>query len=169
MKFTYCPDCGTKLIEKEIGDEGLVPYCQVCERPWFPLSYTCTITLVVNEEKEIALIRQGYVSETNYVCIAGYMKPGESGETTAAREVEEELGLKPYKISYVNSYPFEKKDMLMLGFAARVRKAEFHISQEVDKAEWFTYEEAVEKLRPGSIALQLCKEGYRLIREEEQP
>lgn len=166
MKFTYCPDCGKKLTKKEIGDEGLVPYCPECGRPWFALSYTCTITLVVNEENEIALIRQGYVSETNYVCIAGYMKPGESGETTAAREVEEELGLKPYKITYVNSYPFERKDMLMLGFTARVKKADFHISQEVDKAEWFTYQEAVEKLRPGSIAQQLCMEGYCMIEKE---
>lgn len=166
MKFTYCPDCGAQLVEKTIGDEGLVPYCENCKRPWFPLSYTCTITLVVDEEGEIALIRQGYVSETNYVCIAGYMKPGEGAEMTAAREVEEELGLKPYQIAYVKSYPFERKDMLMLGYVARVKKGEFCLSQEVDQADWFTYEEAVKRLRPGSIARQLCVEGYQAVMKE---
>ena len=33
MKFTYCPHCGTKAIQKEIGDEGLMNYCPTCEIP----------------------------------------------------------------------------------------------------------------------------------------
>lgn len=52
---------GKKLVHKEIGDEGLMPYCNKCERPIFDLPYTCIITLVVNENGEAALIRQGYV------------------------------------------------------------------------------------------------------------
>lgn len=31
MHFTYCPHCGTKLIEKEIEDEGIIPYCESCK------------------------------------------------------------------------------------------------------------------------------------------
>ena len=93
MKFTYCPHCGTKLILKEIGDEGPTPWCTACEKPLFPTFYTCTINLVVNEYREIALIRQGYVSTENYVCVAGYMKPGERAEDSAHREIKEELGL----------------------------------------------------------------------------
>ena len=27
MQFQYCPACGAKAIQKEIGDEGLMPYC----------------------------------------------------------------------------------------------------------------------------------------------
>ena len=49
MKFTYCPDCGTKLIQKEIGDEGLMPYCENCKKPLFDMFSTCIIALVVNE------------------------------------------------------------------------------------------------------------------------
>lgn len=33
MRFTYCPDCGKKLIMKEIGDEGEIPYCDGCKKP----------------------------------------------------------------------------------------------------------------------------------------
>lgn len=164
MKFTYCPDCGSKLIEREIGDEGLVPFCKTCSRPWFPLSYTCTITLVVNELGEIGLIRQGYVSATNYICVAGYMKPGERAEDTAAREVLEEVGLKAEKIICIDSYPFEKRDMLMLGFVALVKKGEFCLSGEVDQAEWFSYETAMANLKEGSIAKRLCEAGYAKVR-----
>lgn len=159
MKFVCCPQCGAKLEKREIGDEGLVPYCSACGRPWFDMPYACTITLVINEYDEVALIRQGYVSDQYYVCVAGYIKCGETAEQTAAREVEEELGIKPESIRYTRSYYFEKKDMLMLAFEAKVKKGNFHLSGEVDRADWLTYEEAHEKMRPGSVAIQLL-EGY---------
>jgi NAD+ diphosphatase len=158
MRFIHCPYCGDKLIQKEIGDEGEIPYCQKCEVPIIDLPYTCTITLVVNELQEVALIKQDYVSTTNYVCVAGYIKSGESAEETAAREVFEELGIPVERVTYMKSYYYERKDMLMLGFIADVRKMEFHISGEVDKAAWFTYEEALTKLKEGSIAMQLLKD-----------
>lgn len=155
MHFTYCPYCGKKLEEKEIGDEGLVPFCLSCQRPLFDLPETCTITLAVNEYGEAALLRQGYVSQTNYVCVAGHIKTGENAEETAAREVEEEIGICPESVTYINSYYYTKHDMLMLGFLAKVKKAEFSLSCEVDQAEWFLLEEAPEKVRQGSIAQRL--------------
>ena len=108
MKFVCCPQCGAKLEKREIGDEGLVPYCSSCGRPWFDMPYACTITLVINEYDEVALIRQGYVSDQYYVCVAGYVKCGETAEETAAREVEEELGLVPESLRYTRSYYFER-------------------------------------------------------------
>lgn len=157
MRFTYCPHCGNKLIKKEIGDEGLIPYCAGCEIPLWDLFTTCIITAVVNKENEIALLRQNYVSATNHVCVAGVMKPGESAEDTVIREVKEEIGLDVEALEYIKSYPYEKKEMLMLGFKAVVEKSEFVISGEVDSVEWVSYEHALEKLREGSIAWQLVK------------
>ncbi|MCI9190816.1 MAG: NUDIX domain-containing protein [Lachnospiraceae bacterium] len=46
------------------------------------------------------------------------MKPGESAEETVVREIGEELGLNVKSVEYVKSYPYEKKEMLMLGFKA---------------------------------------------------
>ena len=157
MKFTYCPHCGTKAIQKEIGDEGMMQYCPTCEIPLWDMFSTCTICAVVNEFKEVALIRQSYVNTTNYVCVAGYMKMGESAEDTACREIEEEIGLKVEKLTLVRSYPYEKKGLLMLGFKAEVKKAEFKLSGEVDSVAWFGYDEVLEKIREGSIAWQLVK------------
>lgn len=33
MRFQYCPHCGKKSEMKEIGDEGLIPYCAQCKLP----------------------------------------------------------------------------------------------------------------------------------------
>lgn len=157
MKFTYCPHCGTKAIKKEIGDEGRIPYCAECETPLWDMFMTSIICTVVNEYNEVALLRQDYVTTTSHVCVAGVMKMGESAEETVIREIKEELGQDVEQLTYIQSYPFEKKEMLMLGFKATVKKKEFVLSKEVDAAEWVSFDEALGKLREGSIAWQLVK------------
>ena len=158
MHFIYCPHCGEKLVKKEIGDEGFIPYCNSCQIPLWDMFTTSIICAVVNEYNEIALLRQEYVSSTKHVCVAGIMQLGESAEETVKREVKEELGLDVLRLQYIRSYVYEKKEMLMLGFKVEVKKAEFQLSQEVDAAEWVAYENALDKLREGSIAWQLVKE-----------
>lgn len=158
MHFQYCPYCGKKAEKREIGDEGLIPYCTQCKVPLWDIFTTCIIAAVVNECGEIALLRQNYVSATNYVCVAGVMKPGESAEETVVREVLEELGLNVTSVEYVRSYPYEKKEMLMLGFKAVAERKDFTLSGEVDRARWVKFEDAPELLREGSIAWQLVNE-----------
>lgn len=46
---------------------------------------TCIIALAVDEQGEVALLRQGYISSQYHVLVSGYMKPGESAEESAAR------------------------------------------------------------------------------------
>lgn len=157
MRFQYCPHCGKKAVMRKIGDEGMIPYCEGCKIPLWDLFTTSIIAAVVNEYDEVALLRQDYVSTTNYVCVAGVMKLGESAEDTVAREIGEELGLRVKSVEFVKSYPYEKKDMLMLGFKAVAEKKDFTLSSEVDSAEWVKFADALNLLREGSIAWQLVK------------
>lgn len=158
MHFTYCPDCGGKLQPREIGDEGMIPYCDNCKRPYWDMFTTSIICAVINEYDEIALLKQNYVSTTSYVCVAGILKLGESAEKTVVREVKEEIGQDVTDLKYIRSYYFDKKEMLMLGYKATVKKAEFCLSGEVDAVEWFPLSEAPDKLREGGIAWLLVKE-----------
>ncbi len=157
MRFTFCPHCGTKLIGKEIGDEGVIPYCESCNIPLWDMITTSIIAAVVNEYDEVALLRQNYVSATKYVCVAGIMKIGESAEETVIREVKEEIGQDVDRLEFISSYPYEKKEMLMLGYKAAVKKKDFVLSSEVDSVEWVKFSDALNKLREGSIAWQLVK------------
>lgn len=157
MHFTYCPHCGTKTILKEIGDEGMIPFCETCSVPLWDMFTTSIIAAVVNEFDEVALLRQNYVSTTKYVCVAGIMKLGESAEETVVREVKEEIGQDVIELSFVRSYPYDKKEMLMLGYKAVVKRQEFRLSGEVDSVEWVPFDRALAMLREGSIAWQLVK------------
>ena len=157
MHFIYCPYCGTKLTGKELGDEGIIPYCEKCRIPLWDTFTTSIIVAVVNEYDEVALIRQSYVSTTKYVCVAGIMKPGEAAEDTVIREVKEEIGQDVESLEYISSYPYDKKEMLMLGYKATVKKQDFKLSAEVDVAEWVGYDCALSLLREESIAWKLVK------------
>ena len=163
MHFNYCPYCGSKLINKEIGDEGMIPFCEKCNFPLWDMFTTSIIVAVINEENEIALLRQDYVSTTKYVCVAGIMKLGESAEETVIREVKEEIGQDVESLEYISSYPYDKKEMLMLGFKASVKKKDIVLSKEVNSAEWVPLEKAPSLLREGGIAWQLVR---RIINAE---
>ena len=158
MKIKYCPVCGSEAIQKEIGDEGLMPFCPTCQMPLWDYFNTSIICAVVNEQEEIALLRQNYVSTINYVCVAGHMKSAESAEETVTREGKEEIGQDVEQLIYIRSYPYEKKNLLMLGFLAKVNKKDFKLSGEVDSVEWFPLSDALSMLREGGIAWQLVKE-----------
>lgn len=160
MDFTFCPRCGEKLRPKLCGDEGEVPYCESCKRPFFPFSYPCVICLCISEDgSEVALIKQGYVSE-NYVNVAGYVKQGETPESAAVREIKEEIGLDAVSIRYAGSWYHAKSDNLMLGFECKVKKGELTLSSEVDEADWFPLESARNLLRRDSIGMSLLENCF---------
>ena len=117
---------------------------------------------VTEDNSEIALIKQSYVSE-HYVNVAGYIKQGETPETTAVREVMEEIGLETVSCKYVGSYYYAKRDNLMLGYVCKVKKGELKLSVEVDSAEWFPLKNAAQLLRQGSIAQDLLNDYLAVI------
>jgi len=116
---------------------------------------TSIIAAVVNEYREVALLRQNYVSKEKFVCVAGIMKIGESAEDAVIREVKEEIGQDVESLEFISSFPYEKKDMLMLGYKATVKKQTLKLSDEVDSAEWVEYGKALSLLTEGSIAYRL--------------
>lgn len=165
MQFDFCPRCGTVLVPKSIGDEGLVPCCPQCNRPWFPLSYACVICLVMNEHCDRVLLIRQPESGSRFINVAGYVKPGETIEQTAAREVYEEVGLVSVRLQYVKSYFYSKRDQLMFGFMVQVAEETLRLSCELCDAQWFSVEDAMLALRESSIALQLLQD-FLCMREK---
>lgn len=150
MRYQFCPQCGNRLNVRKAGDEGDVPYCENCQKLWFDSFSSVSIVMVVNEFDEIALLRQGYLSDKYSSFVSGYIKPGETAEETALREVEEELGVKLDSMTPEGTVWFGRGDMLMHCFVGRARKCDFQLSEEVDAAEWTPCEDVVKTLFPES-------------------
>lgn len=162
MRYTYCPDCGQLLSTRPLGDEGLVPWCESCQRPWFDSFSTCIIAAVINAQGEVLLQRETRRPDRE-VLVAGYIKPGESAEDTARREIAEETGLTVTALRYVASYPHMGGNMLMLGFAATAEGEPNPDSSEILSDRWATMEDAVASLREGSIAQQVVMAVHKEV------
>ncbi|MFK5883806.1 MAG: NUDIX domain-containing protein [Candidatus Izemoplasma sp.] len=156
--YNYCLECGTKLITKYVKDEGLIPYCESCNKLYFEKVDSAVLVILLNEKDEVCLLKQHDVN-THHVLIAGYITPGETLEGTVAREVLEEVGIKIKTCEYIKSYYYEKKDVLMFGFKAVTNNSKLMINKaEVDDALWVEKSKVLNYLRNGSIGRQLFKE-----------
>jgi len=155
MRFKYCPECGKKLGSMVCGDEGEVPYCEICMRPWFDMFSSAVIVLVVNPEGKVALLNQNYISTEYKNLVSGYIKPEESAEECAMREVAEEIGIHMKRIDLKFTRWFAKAQVLMVGFIGYTDETDMTLSVEVDAAGWYTPEEAINLVHPpetGSVS-----------------
>ena len=152
MSSNYCRECGTKLVPRELENEGIVPYCPKCEQYRFPQYNVAVSMIVVNEEKDEILLIQQY-GRPSYILVAGYVSRGEALEDAVAREVREETGMTVSRIKFNRTQFFEKSDTLMCNFTAFVKDAgEFDPNYEIDSYAWFTRDEARANIRPNSLA-----------------
>jgi NAD+ diphosphatase len=141
MNFNYCPECGEKLSERDFGEEGFVKFCDTCDRPYYDSPASCILVLIINENKQILLLKQNYISQTHWGVVSGYVQNGETIEETVIREVQEETGQQVEKMQYVESYYFKPKELIMTGFIAFVNRKPFSNSAEVDDLMWCEIDE----------------------------
>ena len=152
MSSNYFRECGTRLVPRELENEGVVPYCPKCEQYRFPQYNVAVSMIVVNEEKDEILLIQQY-GRPSYILVAGYVSRGESLEDAVAREVREETGMTVTKLRFNRTRFFEPSNTLMINFTAYVRDAaELHPNGEIDRCAWFSPDDARASIRPGSLA-----------------
>ena len=152
MTGKFCRECGTKLVPKELENEGIVPYCPNCGQYRFPQYNVAVIMIVVNESTgEILLIQQ--YGRPSYILVAGYVSRGEALEDAVRREVKEETGMTVTHMKFNRTQFFEKSDTLMCNFTAFVKDdSELDPNYEIDSYSWFTRDGARANIRPDSLA-----------------
>lgn len=164
MKLIYCPECGQKLMKKQCKDEGMVDYCERCQKFHFPVFSSAISTVLLNPDKTKVLLIKQY-GKNNNVLVAGYVNKGEYLEQTVAREVMEETGLTVTSIHYNASEYFEPTETLMNNFIAVADSEQFHLKEnEVDRAKWFLLEEAPVAIMQNSLAQRFLLKALEKIR-----
>ncbi len=119
---------------------------------------SCVIVLVTNDDGQVVLLRQNYISTQYYNLVSGYIKPKETAEETAYREVQEEIGVKLSSLDFVGTFWFDKKDMLMIAFIGKTADKELTLSGEVDEAKWIDAKSAQNMVHPkGSVSYTLIE------------
>lgn len=143
MYINFFTQCGKPLTYKTIGDDGEQKYCADCDKFYFDNPASRVLVAIINENKQVLLLKQNYISTRNYTLCSGYLHKGDTLEETVAREVFEETGQRVISCEYVQSYYFAPKNLIMTGFIAYVKSNEFGSSNEVDSLMWVDLDKAV--------------------------
>ena len=148
----YCVNCGTKLTDRFLEHEGMIPYCEKCGEYRFPtFSVACSMIVLSPDKNRVLLIKQ-YGRDRN-ILVAGYISKGENAEHAAAREIKEEIGLSVSELHFNESSYYERTNTLMLNFWCVAESDDLsNTNYEIDHAEWFTLDDAKENIVHGSLA-----------------
>jgi NAD+ diphosphatase len=168
-EMNHCCECGTKLVLKECPHEGMIPYCERCGEFRFPIFSTAISTAILNPAQDKILLIKQYGRDF-YVLLAGYINKGESAEEALIREVREEAGLHIIAHRLMKTSYFKPSNTLMVNFVSRADSEDLSgVTDEVDEATWFTFDEALENIVHDSLAevflqniVRQLKEGLRL-------
>src|SRR5574344_2690563 len=149
----YCMECGTKLTEKYLENEGVVPYCSTCKDYRFPI-YSVAVSMIVRNKSDdkILLIKQ--YGGSSYILVAGYVNKGEAAEAAVIREMREETGIDVFATQFNKSEYFETTNTLMLNFTCMVETESLDNlnTSEVHYTRCFTFAEAVNNIKSKSLA-----------------
>lgn len=153
----YCYNCGTKLINKELEHEGIVPFCTKCNNYVFPIFSAAVSMIILNEDKSKILLIKQYGKDF-YRFVAGYINKGEDAEAAVYREMYEEVGLKPKYIKPLRTKYFDKSNTLMYNFLAVCNDTTVKTNYEIDNYDWIPIEKGKEALKDAKLALYFFEE-----------
>lgn len=147
----YCMDCGSELIMKENGIDGLIPYCPHCQKFCFPMFNSAISAIIFNPTRDkILLIKQYGMDE--YILVAGYINQKENAKETLAREIKEEIGLPILKYVYNDNEYFAPTNTLIHNYAVVVENENVKLTNEVDEACWIPVDRVLDMIKPHSLA-----------------
>ena len=149
----YCVDCGTKLINRQLEKEGIIPYCPTCQKHIFPTFNSAISTVIFNASKDKILLIQQYHKKAN-ILVAGYINKGENANEALVREVKEEVNLDIKNYIYNDNVYYEKTNTLIHNYTSFVKDENFTLTSEVDFAKWYSIEEAIKVIKEKSLAKQ---------------
>ena len=144
----YCSECGTKLILKECGIDGEVPYCPTCKQFRFPVFNSAISTIIFNPTKDKILLIKQYGKDFN-VLVAGYITKGENAKETLIREIKEETGcdVELNGVCYIANRILEDDLRIMVFFNAKLVNENIKYDKnEILDVKWIGYDEIMNKM-----------------------
>ena len=115
----------------------------------------------------ILLIRRGeYPFKDHWALPGGFLRMGETLEDCAFRELEEETGLAPSRMLWINSYSLPDRDprgwIISHAYAGIFTEAESSLVAGNDAAEARWFQVSLEQTEPGLFRLRLSSEDCRI-------
>ncbi|WP_435334048.1 NUDIX domain-containing protein [Haloarchaeobius sp. TZWWS8] len=123
---SFCPDCGSELTERRF-DGRERRFCDSCEQIVWHNPVPCAGVAVVSDDGVLLTQRDVEPGIGEWAVPGGHMEVEESPEAAAARELEEETGVRvdPAALALLDTFaetPFPGKTVVSIGFAVRAEE-----------------------------------------------
>lgn len=152
MEFepTYCKYCGAKL-EKKYAEGSERPYCPSCDRIIWQNAEPVAAT-VVRKDNEILFVKRGIKpGKGEWSLPAGFLEFEEEPAKAAARELEEETGLKVqekdmelFESLAMERFPGQRLVAFIFSVDSINAEGEISAGDDAEKALYWTIEELEE-------------------------
>lgn len=161
--FKFCPRCAQPLeFFLDTSDGGERKRARCADRSCGFVHWdnpVPVVAAVVEHEGMVVLARNKLWPEKIFALITGFLEKGESPDHGVLREVEEELGLKALKATFIGHYDFPQMNQLIIAYHVL---AEGKITLNEELAEYRRIEPA--KLRPWPAATGLALRDWMISR-----
>ncbi|MGF1453646.1 MAG: NUDIX domain-containing protein [Opitutales bacterium] len=163
--YTHCPICGSPEYHLQNG----IRRCGACGHTDFNNPISAAAVWIFNEAGELLLIERGHEPGKGMLAPpGGFVDPGESLETTALREIREEVGLELSDLRYLASFPniYVYKGLgrpvCDIFFTARAKSTRLTLAKgEVDAVQW----RKLTEVREAEIAFPSMRKALRVLQE----
>lgn len=141
-KRIYCSYCGGPLVTQAEGS-ALRDFCPDC-RTYFYDNPLPVVSSIVVKNREILLVKRRFEPKAGTWCLPmGFAESGESIETAALRELEEEAGIEGKITGLVNiesGLSSMYGDLLFITFEVEWTGAEIHAGDDASEARFFSFD-----------------------------
>ena len=101
--MVYCPHCGNKTFSRKVRNQF---QCSTCDFQYFHNVASASGVFIECLGDVLLLVRARDPSKGKFDVPGGFVDPGESAESSAFREIEEELGCTlDAPLTYLGSWP----------------------------------------------------------------
>ncbi|MBI9086656.1 MAG: NUDIX domain-containing protein [Desulfobacterales bacterium] len=137
----FCHFCGGRLIRKHM--EGRQRrFCAACNLPIYENPVPATCVVVVGPDGRLALVKRAVDPKKGMWCLpGGFMELGETPEQAAARELEEETGLRGRMGPLLGVIATPNRDydtVLMVGYLVTDPTGVLIAGDDADQCRWFS-------------------------------
>lgn len=137
----FCPACGGELVVRELPDEDRPRHvCTVCGRILY-LNPKLVASVLPVWHGRVLLLRRAFEPRAGtWVFPGGFVEWGETAEEAAAREAEEEVGIRVRVGRLLGLYSRLGPGVVIAVYEGVADGAGFALGREALEADWFTPE-----------------------------